>query len=133
MYTFKFEHKYPSLEIILQETAYYRYTSALENVWLKFQNLRCVHMASFSLLFFMHFKNRFRVYLKYTLLINYWWTVYLKHVSTNHFPIIFIKLKTLGLKISPKVYLKYTLYLEYRHVFEVQCDFSRMKYYWKYT
>lgn len=29
----------------------------------------------------------------------------------NHFPIIFVKLKILEVKISPKVYFKYTLYL----------------------
>ena len=37
-------------------------------------------MATFSLLFYMHFKNRVKVYLQYTSLLNSWWTqIYLKH------------------------------------------------------
>ena len=67
----------------------------------------------------MHFKNRFKVYLKYTSLLNSQLKVYLKHTDLNYFSIIFINLQTLELKISPNVYLKYTSYLGYRNIFEV--------------
>ena len=37
-------------------------------------------MATFSLLFYIHFKNRVKVYLQYTSLLNSWLTqIYLKH------------------------------------------------------
>ena len=39
------------------------------------------------------------------------WVIKSNPNSLNNFPIIFVKLQTLGVKISPKVYLKYTLYL----------------------
>ena len=92
---------------------YFKYTSELENVWLKFQNLQCLHMATFSLLFQMHFKNRFKVYLKYTSLLNSWLTK--SHTFTNdflnYFPIIFIKLGTLEVKISKSIFeVQYTTY-----------------------
>ena len=64
----------------------------------------------------MHFKNTFKVYLKY----NYYQIldglrVYLKDTDLNYFSVS----QTLEIKISPKVYLKYTSYLEYRSIFEV--------------
>ena len=72
----------------------------------------------------MHFKNTFKVYLKY----NYYEIldgprIYLKHTGLNYF----LVLQTLQIKISPKVHLKYTSYLEYRSIFEVQFNFSRTK------
>ena len=41
--------------------------------------------------------------------------VYLKPTNLNYFLVS----QTLEIKITPKVYLKYILYLEYRSIFEV--------------
>ena len=57
------------------------------------------------------------VCLKHTSLLNSWWT-HLKRTNLNYFSIIFINLRSLKVKISPKVYLKYTSYLEYRCIFK---------------
>ena len=53
--------------------AYFKYVSWLENVWLKFQNLRCLHKWQ---LFHFIFKciSVFKVYLKNTSFPNPWWT-----------------------------------------------------------
>ena len=68
----------------------------------------------------MHFKNRLKVYLKYTSLPNSQWTQsILETYKSKLFFNYFINLQTLEVKISPKVYLKYTSYLEYRSLFEV--------------
>ena len=50
-----------------------------------------------------------QVYVKYTSLLNSWWTQSI--LETYKFKLFF--------KISPKVYFKYTIYLEYRILFEV--------------
>ena len=63
----------------------------------------------------MHFKNRFKVYLKYTSLQNSRWTQSI--LDTYKFK-LFLVSETLEIKISPKVYLKYTSYLEYRSIFK---------------
>ena len=49
--------------------------------------------------------------MKYTSSLNSWWTqsIYLKHTNLNYFLIIFIKLKTLEVKISLKVYLNWSI------------------------
>ena len=64
-------------------------------------------MATFSLMFYtyMHFKNKFKVYLKHTS-ANYF---------LNYFSIIFIKLETLGVTVSKstlKVYFIVRVYSE---------------------
>ena len=60
----------------------------------------------------LHFKNRFKVSLKYTYLLNSWCTQYILEIyKSKLFSIIFIKLQILQVKISPRVYLKYTWYL----------------------
>ena len=81
-------------------------------------------MTTFSIHVYMHFKNSYKVYLS---ILPYWildrLKVYLTNISTNNFPnslpIIFMKMQIVEVKISPKVYLKYTSYLEYRGIFEV--------------
>ena len=54
------------------------------------------------------FYHKFKVYLKYTSLLNSWCTQsILEHTNLNYYSITFIKLQTLEVKISTKVYLKY--------------------------
>ena len=47
--------------------------------------------------------------------------VYLKHTNLSYFSVSQI----FEIRISPKVYFKYTSYLECKSIFEVQFDFSR--------
>ena len=84
-------------------------------------------MATFSIHVYMHFKNSYKVYLSILSILQYWildgLKVYLTNISTDNFPnnlpIIFMNMQTVEVKISPKVYLKYTSCLEYRGIFEV--------------
>ena len=82
----------------------------------------------------MHFKNRFKVYLKYTSLLNSWWaqSIYLKDTKLNYFSVS----QTLEIKISPKVHLKYTSYLacrSIRSIAQLQQDKILIKVYIHYS
>ena len=52
----------------------------------------------------MHFKNGFKVYLKYTSLVNSWWNWWVKDLNhfLHFFPIVFRKLQTLKSKHAQK-------------------------------
>ena len=54
---------------------------------------------------------------------KYIWNIQIQTV----FQLFFIKLQILEVKIFPKVYLKYTSYLEYRGMFEAIAQFRQEK------
>ena len=67
----------------------------------------------------MHFKKMFQLYLKYTSLLNFWWTqsileTYFYKSIFKLFSNHFLMFEALEVKLSPKVYLTYALYLKYR-------------------
>ena len=82
-------------------TVYFKYTSESDNKYINRESLlqvffwirKCVakisksQVLSHGILFYMHFKNRFKVYLKYTSLLNFWWTQSI--LETYIFQIIF--------------------------------------------
>ena len=60
----------------------------------------------FAMATYIHFKNRFKVHLKYTSLLNSWWTLqflYFYNFFLLFFPIIFMKVETLEVKISKSI------------------------------
>ena len=90
--------------------------------------MRCFHITNISRVFYMHFKNRFKVYLEHDSLLSYCWTQskYLKNKSKilflNYFTIISTSLQIMGVKISPKI-----------HILESYILFRLQKYIWSIT
>ena len=102
---------------------YLKYTFEFNNKYINFQSLLQVYVWLRKEIQ-LHFKNMFKVYLKYTSSNSWWILSILEHINLNNFPIIFIKLQPLEVKISPKVYLEYTSYLEYGSIIQVELNVS---------
>ena len=102
---------------------YLKYTFEFNNKYINFQSLLQVYFWLRKEIQ-LHFKNMFKVYLKYTSSNSWRILSILEHINLNNFPIIFIKLQPLEVKISPKVYLEYTSYLEYGSIIQVELNVS---------